>query len=394
MTSYTNKGPKLDLGNYEGFDHIKYWVGNAKQGKDLSYIKNASLLGFKHIGYQGLETGVRDVVSHVVRQNSITFVFQSPLNPNDKLMSDHQSLHGDGVKDVAFTVDDARGLWENCVQRGGKSIREPWEERDENGVVIMATIGTYGDTVHTFVERKNYHGEFLPNFRRLSFKDPLEETLPPANLGHIDHVVGNQPDLEMDQICEMYEKVFNFHRFWSVDDKQIHTEYSSLRSIVMADYHEKIKMPVNEPAIGRKKSQIQEYSKINIYIYILHYVKLINNYVFFLFSNLRARGLEFITIPDSYYDNLRERLQTSCTKILEDIEILQKLHILVDYDEEGYLLQIFTKPLQDRPTLFIEVIQRRNHQGFGAGNFKSLFEAIRSPWKLIICKMTCFCYKI
>ncbi|PKK70019.1 4-hydroxyphenylpyruvate dioxygenase [Rhizophagus irregularis] len=371
MTSYTNKGPKLDLGNYEGFDHIKYWVGNAKQAASYYCTK----LGFKHIGYQGLETGVRDVVSHVVRQNSITFVFQSPLNPNDKLMSDHQSLHGDGVKDVAFTVDDARGLWENCVQRGGKSIREPWEERDENGVVIMATIGTYGDTVHTFVERKNYHGEFLPNFRCLSFKDPLEETLPPANLGHIDHVVGNQPDLEMDQICEMYEKVFNFHRFWSVDDKQIHTEYSSLRSIVMADYHEKIKMPVNEPAIGRKKSQIQEYVDYYGGAGVQH-IALRTEDIITSITNLRARGLEFITIPDSYYDNLRERLQTSCTKILEDIEILQKLHILVDYDEEGYLLQIFTKPLQDRPTLFIEVIQRRNHQGFGAGNFKSLFEAI------------------
>ncbi|RGB31774.1 Glyoxalase/Bleomycin resistance protein/Dihydroxybiphenyl dioxygenase [Rhizophagus diaphanus] len=371
MTSYTNKGPKLDLGNYEGFDHIKYWVGNAKQAASYYCTK----LGFKHVGYQGLETGVRDVVSHVVRQNSITFVFQSPLNPNDKLMSEHQSLHGDGVKDVAFTVDDARGLWENCVQRGGKSIREPWEERDENGVVIMATIGTYGDTVHTFVERKNYHGEFLPNFRRLSFKDPLEETLPPANLGHIDHVVGNQPDLEMDQICEMYEKVFNFHRFWSVDDKQIHTEYSSLRSIVMADYHEKIKMPVNEPAIGRKKSQIQEYVDYYGGAGVQH-IALRTEDIITSITNLRARGLEFITIPDSYYDNLRERLQTSYTKILEDIEILQKLHILVDYDEEGYLLQIFTKPLQDRPTLFIEVIQRRNHQGFGAGNFKSLFEAI------------------
>ncbi|GBB84639.1 hypothetical protein RclHR1_11200002 [Rhizophagus clarus] len=371
MTSYTNKGPKLDLGNYEGFDHIKFWVGNAKQAASYYCTK----LGFKHIGYQGLETGVRDVVSHVVRQNSITFVFQSPLNPNDKLMSDHQSLHGDGVKDVAFAVDDARGLWKNCVQRGGKSIREPWEERDENGVVIMATIGTYGDTVHTLIERKNYHGEFLPNFRRLSFKDPLEETLPSANLDYIDHVVGNQPDLEMVQICEMYEKVFNFHRFWSVDDKQIHTEYSSLRSIVMADYHEKIKMPVNEPAIGRKKSQIQEYVDYYGGAGVQH-IALRTEDIITSITNLRARGLEFITIPDSYYNNLRERLQTSCTKILEDIEILQKLHILVDYDEEGYLLQIFTKPLQDRPTLFIEVIQRRNHQGFGAGNFKSLFEAI------------------
>uniref|UniRef100_A0A1D1XX13 4-hydroxyphenylpyruvate dioxygenase n=1 Tax=Anthurium amnicola TaxID=1678845 RepID=A0A1D1XX13_9ARAE len=371
MTSYTNKGPKLDLGNYEGFDHIKYWVGNAKQAASYYCTK----LGFKHIGYQGLETGVRDVVSHVVRQNAITFVFQSPLNPNDKLMSDHQSLHGDGVKDVAFTVDNVREIWKNCVQRGGKPIREPWEERDENGVVIMATLGTYGDTVHTLVERKNYHGEFLPNFHRLSFKDPLEETLPPTNLGYLDHVVGNQPDLEMNQICEMYEKVFNFHRFWSVDDKQIHTEYSSLRSIVMADYHERIKMPVNEPAIGRRKSQIQEYVDYYGGAGVQH-IALRTEDIITSVTNLRARGTEFITIPNTYYDNLRERLQTSCTKILEDIEILQKLHILVDYDEEGYLLQIFTKPLQDRPTLFIEVIQRRNHQGFGAGNFKSLFEAI------------------
>ncbi|CAG8813461.1 177_t:CDS:2, partial [Racocetra fulgida] len=172
---------------------------------------------------------------------------------------DHQSTHGDGVKDVAFTVDDARSLWNSAIQRGGKSIREPWEERDENGVVVMATVGTYGDTVHTFVERTNYHGVFLPNFKPTTLEDPLEVTLKPTHLLYLDHVVGNQPDLEMVKICEMYEKVFNFHRFWSVDDKQIHTEYSSLRSIVMADYDEKIKMPVNEPAIGRKKSQIQEF---------------------------------------------------------------------------------------------------------------------------------------
>ncbi|CAI2177429.1 17429_t:CDS:2, partial [Funneliformis geosporum] len=370
MTSYENKGPKLDLANYEGFDHVKFWVGNAKQAASFYCTR----LGFKHIGYQGLETGVRNVVSHAVTQGKITFVFQSALNPNNKIMSDHQSLHGDGVKDVAFTVDDASSLWKSCVQRGGKSIKEPWEERDENGVVIMATIGTYGDTVHTFVERRNYHGDFLPNFHRLNFKDPLEDNLPPANLGFLDHVVGNQPDLEMDKICEMYgyEKVFNFHRFWSVDDKQIHTEYSSLRSVVMADYHEKIKMPVNEPAIGRKKSQIQEFIDYYGSAGVQH-IALRTEDIITSVTSLRARGLEFLTIPATYYDNLR---QIPCTKILEDIAILQQLNILVDYDEEGYLLQIFTKPLQDRPTLFIEIIQRRNHQGFGAGNFKALFEAI------------------
>ncbi|CAG8570904.1 24643_t:CDS:2 [Racocetra persica] len=371
MTSYTDKGPKLDSANYFGFDHVKFWVGNAKQAASFYCTR----LGFKHIGYQGLETGHRDVVSHAVRQGTITFVFQSPLNPNDKLMSDHQSTHGDGVKDVAFTVDDARGLWNSAIQRGGKPIKEPWEERDENGVVVMATVGTYGDTVHTFVERTNYHGVFLPNFKPTTLEDPLEVTLKPTHLLYLDHVVGNQPDLEMEKICEMYEKVFNFHRFWSVDDKQIHTEYSSLRSIVMADYDERIKMPVNEPAIGRKKSQIQEFVEYYGGAGVQH-IALRTNDIITSVSNLKSRGLEFLTIPATYYDDLRSRLSTSNVKILEDIDLLQKLDILIDYDEEGYLLQIFTKPLQDRPTLFIEVIQRRNHQGFGAGNFKALFEAI------------------
>ncbi|CAJ0841410.1 19130_t:CDS:2, partial [Entrophospora sp. SA101] len=339
----------VDRASYEGFDHIKFWVGNAKQA--ASYY--CTRLGFKHIGYQGLETGNRKFVSHVVRQGTITFVFQSPLNPNDPTMSEHLTKHGDGVKDVSFTVSDCRSLWEEAIRHGGKSVCEPWEERDENGVVIMATISTYGDTVHTLVERRNYHGEFLPNYVSSKSHDPLNDKLSPCKLLYLDHVVGNQPDDEMVRACEV---------FWSVDDKQIHTEYSALRSIVMADQNEKIKMPINEPALGRRKSQIQEF----VDYYGVQHIALRTDDIITAVSNLQARGLDFLTIPNTYYEDLKDRLRHASIKVIEDINILQKLHILVDYDENGYLLQIFTKPMQDRPTLFIEIIQRNNHQGFGA----------------------------
>ncbi|KAG9286922.1 hypothetical protein G9A89_000051 [Geosiphon pyriformis] len=367
MTSYTNKGPKPEVGKYHGFDYVTFWVGNAKQAASF-YVTR---FGFKHIGYSGLETGNREIASHVVRQGNITFMFQSALNPNNRLFGDHQCVHGDGVKDVAFTVDDTRGIYADTIKRGAKSIKEPWEERDENGVVVMATIATYGDTVHTFIQRNNYTGSFLPGFIKLTREDPLEETLPEVGLKYLDHVVANQPDSEMVQVCEMYEKILGFHRFWSVDDKQIHTEYSSLRSIVMADYSENVKIPINEPAGGKKKSQIQEYVEYYGGAGIQH-IALRTEDIVTAVKNLRARGTEFLTVPAAYYEDLRVRLQSSATKVTEELDVLQKLHILVDYDEDGYLLQIFTKPVEDRPTLFLEVIQRKNHQGFGAGNFKNV----------------------
>ncbi|KAL2916726.1 hypothetical protein HK105_203844 [Polyrhizophydium stewartii] len=370
MTSYAVSGPRPAVGRYHGYDHLTFWVGNAKQAAAF-YV---SRFGFEPIGYKGLETGSRDVVAHAVAQKDVVFVFQSPLNPNNRLYGDFMTLHGDAVKDVAFSVDDARGIYQKAVARGARSIREPWEESDEHGTVVMATIATYGDCEHTFVERKNYKGRFLPGFKAPP-ADPINLLLPPTDLLFIDHIVGNQPDNEMVSACELYEKTLDFHRFWSVDDKQIHTEYSALRSIVMTDYDRKVKMPINEPAVGKKKSQIQEYVDYHGGAGVQH-IAIRTEDILKSVSNLRARGVEFLTIPKTYYDNLRVRLASSPVKIAEDMDALQKLNILIDYDENGYLLQIFTKPLEDRPTLFIEIIQRRNHEGFGAGNFKALFESI------------------
>ncbi|XJO71723.1 hypothetical protein BDV3_001191 [Batrachochytrium dendrobatidis] len=347
MTSYENNGPRPAVGRYHGFDHLTFWVGNAKQAAAY-YI---SRFGFEPIGYKGLETGSRDM----------TF-------------GDHLTLHGDAVKDVAFEVDDVRGIYAKAVGRGARSIREPWEEKDADGTVIMATIGTYGDVEHTFVQRTGYTGRFLPGFVAPS-ADPINKFMPAVNLLFVDHVVGNQPDNEMVPACEMYEKFLDFHRFWSVDDTQMHTEYSALRSIVMTDYDQKIKMPINEPAVGKKKSQIQEFVDYHGGAGVQH-IAIRSEDIVESVTNLRARGVEFLGIPDSYYDNLRLRLSTSKVNVTEDMNTLQKLKILVDYDEDGYLLQIFTKPVEDRPTLFIEVIQRKNHEGFGAGNFKALFESI------------------
>lgn len=262
------------------------------------------------------------------------------------------------------------------MERGATVIREPWEEEDKEGKVVMASIATYGDTVHTFVQRGGFKGVFLPNYSYLPANiDPVLGLLPLPGLRFIDHCVGNQGDLEMLPACQLYEKQLVFHRFWSVDDSQIHTEYSSLRSIVMADYDEKIRMPINEPAPGKKRSQIQEfvdyYGGAGVQHIALNTFDIISS-----IRALRARGAEFLDVPPSYYSMLRKRLSTSKVKVEEPLDVIEELKILIDYDDEGYLLQIFTKPVQDRPTLFLEIIQRHNHQGFGAGNFKSLFEAI------------------
>ncbi|KAJ3193969.1 hypothetical protein HK101_003722 [Irineochytrium annulatum] len=373
MTSYDNSSLKRpDVGKYLGFDHVTFWVGNAKQAASFYTTR----FGFEAIGYKGLETGSREVVSHVVRQGQITFVFQSPLNPSNKKFDDFQSLHGDAVKNVAFTVDDVRGIYKKAVERGAKSIEEPYEIRDEDGTVLMATVATYGDVEHTFVQRSSYKGTFLPGFAKCPV-DPISSLLPKTGLLYLDHCVGNQPDNEMVKACDWYEKTLDFHRFWSVDDTQMHTEYSALRSIVMADFDEIVKMPINEPAAGKKKSQIQEYVEYNAGAGVQHIALRCEDIVTAV-SNLRARGVEFLSIPQSYYENLRIRLASSAVKVKESLDIIQKLHILVDFDENGYLLQIFSKPVEDRPTLFIEIIQRANHSGFGAGNFKALFESIEA----------------
>lgn len=372
MTSYADvdKGPRPAVGRYFGFDHMTFLVGNAKQA---AMFYNARF-GFDHLCYAGLETGDREYATHVVSQNGIKFAFKSPLDPNETTISSQLAVHGDAVKDVAFSVDDARGCYDKAVARGARSIRAPYELSDKEGTVTLATVATYGDCEHTFVQRTGYTGSFLPGYKAVE-SDAINKFLPPVNLLAIDHCVGNQPDNEMVSACELYEKCFDFHRFWSVDDSQMHTEYSALRSIVMADYDEVIKMPINEPAAGLRKSQIQEYVDYHGGAGVQH-IALRTGDIISSITNLRARGIQFLSIPSVYYDNLKIRLAHSKTQILEDMEKLQALNILIDFDEGGYLLQIFTKPLEDKPTLFIEIIQRRNHEGFGAGNFKALFESI------------------
>ncbi|KAK7163909.1 hypothetical protein R3I94_002580 [Phoxinus phoxinus] len=372
MTSYTDKGEKPERGKFLKFHHVKFWVGNAKQAAGFYCDK----FGFEPLAYKGLETGSRELVSHAIRQDKIIFVFESALNPGNEEMGEYLMKHGDGAKDVAFQVEDCDFLVKKAKERGAVIVREPWVEQDSGGKVKYTVIQTYGDTTHTFVEHLGpYTGLFLPGYQEPLFRDPLLPKLPPGHLNFIDHVVGNQPDDKMVPVSDWYQKCLLFHRFWSIDDKQIHTEYSALRSIVVTNYEETIKMPINEPAIGKKKSQIQEYIDYNGGPGVQH-IALNTSNIIQAIVNLRARGMEFLSAPDNYYDILRQNLKTAKIKVKEDLKTLQELKILVDFDDKGYLLQIFTKPVQDRPTLFLEVIQRNNHAGFGAGNFKSLFEAI------------------
>ncbi|KAH8550256.1 4-hydroxyphenylpyruvate dioxygenase [Umbelopsis sp. PMI_123] len=386
MPTITPEQVNATASRFTGYDHIKFTVTNAKQAASYYCIR----FGFKHVAYKGLETGSRDVAAHVIKQNNTVFVFESPIQPDARQdITADIARRGDGVKDVAFTVTDVHTVYEKAVARGAKSISAPHEEKDKDGSVILATIATYGDVNHTFVQRNNYKGIFLPGYEdsklALRHQDPLEELLPTVGIQFVDHIVGNQPDLKMNEACEFYENCLEFHRFWSVDDSQIHTEYSSLRSIVMSDPSDKVKMPINEPAKGRKKSQIQEFVDFYGGAGVQH-IALNTSDIITAITNLRARGCDFLSIPDSYYDTLRTRLserdKTAKIPVTEDLDILQKLNILVDYDENGYLLQIFSRPVEDRPTLFIEIIQRKNHQGFGAGNFKSLFECLEKEQDL------------
>lgn len=333
-------------------------------------------MGFEYVAYRGLENGERQVASHVIKNGNVTFEFQSSYDPEDGSgIGEFVKLHGDGARDVAFSVDDTKGIYEKAISRGAKSVLEPTELKDDNGTCIIATIQTYGDTVHTFVQNVDYEGPFLPTYQACNKKDPLNKLTPPVPLDFIDHVVGNQPVDQMEPTAEYYEKILDFHRFWSVDDSVMHTDYSALNSIVMTDFDEKVKMPINEPAPGKKVSQIQEYVDYWAGAGVQH-IALNTPDVITTVSALRDRGVEFLAIPATYYDNLRANIPTMSIKIKEDISVIQDLNILIDYDNKGYLLQIFTKPVEDRPTLFFEFIQRNNHWGFGAGNFKALFKAI------------------
>jgi 4-hydroxyphenylpyruvate dioxygenase len=362
-----------------GFDHVQFWVGNAKQAAQW-YVAR---MGFTPLAYRGLETGSRSVASHVVKQGKVIFVFSSQLNPGaTPEMSDdlaaHLAKHGDGVKDIAVAVEDVRAVFASALARGAKVVREPTVLTDADGSVVIATVQTYGDTVHTFVQRDGYAGAFLPGYRAVSAtSDPLATITPPVGLDFIDHVVGNMGAAGMEPAVQWYERVLQFHRFWSVDDSQMHTEFSALRSIVVADYSEAVKMPINEPAAGKRKSQIQEYVEYYGGEGAQH-IALNTRDIITAITHLRARGMNFLRVPETYYEALRARLVACNMKVKEDLDTIQRLNILIDMDEKGYLLQLFTAPVQDRPTVFLEVIQREGCSGFGAGNFKSLFE-VRVP---------------
>ncbi|XP_067931512.1 4-hydroxyphenylpyruvate dioxygenase-like [Watersipora subatra] len=373
MSYFEDKGAKPEAGKIVDFHHVTFWVGNALQA--ASYY--CTRMGFSPYLYQGLETGSRETACHVVKCNKILFRFMSGYNPNHpKDMCEHLTKHGDGVKDIAFAVEDLDGIVRVAKERGASVVHEIWSEEDEHGVVRFATIQTYGDTTHTFVEKTNYKGEFLPGYKASPQKDdPLAASLPPSGLLFVDHIVGNQPDEEMQSAADWYVKNLMFHRFWSIDDKQLHTEYSALRSVVVTNFEETVKMPINEPAPGKRKSQIQEYVDYYGSAGVQH-IAMRSNDIISSIRNLRARGQKFLQVPKTYYIQLRENLANSKIKVEESLDELEELNILIDYDDNGYLLQLFSKNMQDRPTLFLEVIQRHNHQGFGAGNFKALFEAI------------------
>ena len=350
-----------------GTDYVEFYVGNAKQA--AHYYKTA--FGFQSFAYSGLETGRRDSVSYVLKQDKIRLVLTSPLGSKSPI-NDHIVKHGDGVKVVALWVEDARSAFEETTKRGAKPYLEPTEEKDEHGVVVRSGIYTYGETVHMFVERKNYNGLFMPGYRKWD-SDYYPE---PTGLKYIDHMVGNVGWGEMNTWVKWYEDVMGFVNFLTFDDKQITTEYSALMSKVMSNGNGRIKFPINEPAEGIKKSQIEEYLDFYEGPGVQH-LAVATDDIIKTVADLKARGVEFLPPPpQAYYDDIPRRLGTHMDTMKEDLKKLQELSILVDADEEGYLLQIFTKPLQDRPTLFFEIIQRMGAKGFGAGNFKALFESI------------------
>ncbi|TDQ80267.1 4-hydroxyphenylpyruvate dioxygenase [Sphingobacterium yanglingense] len=346
-----------------GTDYIEFYVGNAKQA--AHYYKTA--FGFQSEAYAGPETGVRDRASYVLKQNKIRLVLTSALR-SDHAISEHVKKHGDGVKILALWVDDARKSFEETTKRGARVYQEPLCTQDEHGEVWTAGIYTYGETVHMFVERKNYKGAFLPGYEPWVSDYNPEET----GLLYVDHCVGNVDWNKMNETVEWYQNVMGFVNILSFDDKQINTEYSALMSKVMSNGNGYVKFPINEPAEGKKKSQIEEYLEFYEGEGVQH-AALATNDIVSTVKALKARGVEFLGAPpEAYYDMLPDRVGV----IDEEIKIIQDLGILVDRDEEGYLLQIFTKPVQDRPTLFFEIIQRKGAQSFGAGNFKALFEAI------------------
>jgi 4-hydroxyphenylpyruvate dioxygenase len=359
----TKQNTITDFLPLEGTDYVEFYVGNAKQA--AHYYMTA--FGFQALAYAGPETGVMDRASYAVRQHKLTFVLTTPLRTGNSI-ADHIYQHGDAVKSISLRVNDAHSAWKETTERGAKSYMEPQELKDKDGVVVMSGIHTYGDTVHLFIERKNYAGAFLPGYR--AWSNPLFQ---PADTGllYVDHCVGNVGWNQMDPWVKFYEEVMGFKNILTFDDEDISTEYSALMSKVMSSGNGFVKFPINEPAEGKKKSQVEEYLEFFKGEGVQH-VALATADIVKTVRDLMSRGVEFLKVPTSYYDELLDRVGL----IDEDLAPLKELGILVDRDHEGYLLQLFSRPVEDRPTLFFEIIQRKGAKSFGKGNFKALFEAI------------------
>ena len=346
----------------QGTDYVEFYVGNAKQA--AHYYKTA--FGFQSLAYAGPETGIKDKASYVIRQDKLTFVLTTPLRAGNEI-ADHIYKHGDGVKVIALRVDDAHSAWTETTKRGAKSYFEPVKLNDDSGNIVMSGIHIYGDTVHVFVERKDYKGVFMPGYREWRSDYNPSET----GLLYVDHCVGNVGWNQMNPWVKFYEEVMGFRNILTFDDKDISTEYSALMSKVMSNGNGFVKFPINEPAEGKKKSQVEEYLDFYDGAGVQH-VALATNNIIETVSELQKRGVEFLKVPASYYAEVLDRVG----QIDEDLKPLSELGILIDRDDEGYLLQIFSKPVEDRPTLFFEIIQRKGAKSFGKGNFKALFEAI------------------
>ncbi|MGA7159162.1 MAG: 4-hydroxyphenylpyruvate dioxygenase [Acidobacteriaceae bacterium] len=364
MATLTQQAPATatDFLPLNGTDHVEFYVGNARQA---AYFYRTAF-GMKLVAYAGPETGRRDRASYVLQQGKIRFVLNTALR-SDSEIARHVAKHGDGVHAIALWVDDAASSWRETTARGAKSIQEPTTLSDEHGSVTISSIAAYGETVHTFVERKNYNGPFFPGYRAM----PEDTVARPVGLLHIDHIVGNVGWNAMNEWVDFYSHVMGFSLYQHFDDNDISTEYSALMSKVMANANGYVKFPINEPAEGRRKSQIEEYLDFYDGPGVQH-LALATHDILSTVSALQRQGVEFLTVPHTYYTELQQRVG----KIDERLDDLERLGILVDRDDEGYMLQIFTKPVEDRPTVFYEIIQRKGSRSFGKGNFKALFEAI------------------
>jgi 4-hydroxyphenylpyruvate dioxygenase len=358
-----NQKNQTDFLPLNGTDFVEFYVGNARQS--AHYYRSA--FGMKLVAYRGPETGTRDRASYLLQQDKIRFVLTTPLQPEGPI-ADHIKKHGDGVHEIALWVEDADAAYRETTKRGARGILEPTVLQDEQGEVRISAIAAYGDTVHGFVERKNYRGVFFPGFKAVEGEDTVAR---PVGLKHIDHMVGNVGWNQMDTWVNFYRDVMGFQLYQHFDDNDISTEYSALMSKVMANGNGRVKFPINEPAVGKRKSQIEEYLEFYHGPGVQH-IAMATDDIIATVSKMRSQGVDFLRVPTTYYETLEQR----AGKIDEPIDKLAELGILVDRDDEGYMLQIFTKPVSDRPTLFFEVIQRKGSRSFGKGNFKALFEAI------------------